>query len=216
MKLNETELKGLREMIKNTSSKVLDKYKNANIDKNYDLLFLGDSIVEYFNLNKYLPEFSAINRGVAGATTKLIINNSDTITGNINPKEIFISIGSNDLVLLEASVDEAYLGIIEVFKKLKDKFPNVKINYLSTTPVVSTTNFLYKKLYIGGRTNEELKAINKKVLEYSKNNNVNFINLFDELLDESGYLNTDFTADGIHLNAKGYEIYSKIIKSNKQ
>ena len=216
MKLNETELKGLREMIKNTSSKVLDKYKNANIDKNYDLLFLGDSIVEYFNLNKYLPEFSAINRGVAGATTKLIINNSDTITGNINPKEIFISIGSNDLVLLEASVDEAYLGIIEVFKKLKDKFPNVKINYLSTTPVVSTTNVLYKKLYIGGRTNEELKAINKKVLEYSKNNNVNFINLFDELLDESGYLNTDFTADGIHLNAKGYEIYSKIIKSNKQ
>lgn len=214
MKLNEIELSSLRNMIIKTSSKVLEKYKNENLSTNYDYLFLGDSIIEYFDVSKYLPEVNAINRGVAGATTKLILDNLDIITGNITPKEIFISIGSNDLVLLEATIEEVYLGVVEVFKQLKNKFPNSKINYLSTTPVVSTTNIVYKKLYIGGRTNEELRSINNKVMKYSKENNINYIHFFDELLDDAGYLNSEFTADGIHLNAKGYEVYSRIIKSN--
>lgn len=214
MKLNQDELTRLRQMIEMTSSKVLEKYKKNNMDINIDNLFIGDSIIEYFNLNKFLPEINAINRGVAGATTKFIIHNIDTIIGNIEPKEIFISIGSNDLVLLEATIEEAYFGVIEVINLLKMQFPYAMINYLSTTPVVSTTNVLYKKIYIGGRTNDELMSINGRVREFSENNNINYIHIFDQLLDDTGYLNSDYTADGIHLNQKGYEIYSKIIKSS--
>ena len=214
MKLNKEELTYLREMIKTTSSKVLEKYKNQNVSSDYDYLFIGDSIIEYFNLKKYLPGINAINRGVAGATTKFILDNLDTIIDNIKPIEIFISIGSNDLVLLEATVEEAYLGIVEVFEKLKLKYPETKINYLSTTPVVSTSNVVYKKIYIGGRTNDELRLINEKVKQYAKANGINYIHLFDALLDADGYLKSEFTADGIHLNSKGYEIYSNIIKSN--
>src|SRR5690606_18084931 len=164
--------------------KVLEKYKNQNVSSDYDYLFIGDSIIEYFNLKKYLPGINSINRGVAGATTKFILDNLDTIIDNIKPNEIFISIGSNDLVLLAA------------------------------TPVVRTSNVVYKKKYIGGRTNDELRLINEKVKQYAKANGINYIHLFDALLDADGYLKSEFTADGIHLNSKGYEIYSNIIKSN--
>ncbi len=218
MKLSSIELKALRQMIDETSTKVLNKYKLDNDQNiiNSDYLFLGDSMIEYFKLEKYLPSINALNRGIAGATTKLILDNIDTIFGNHDPKYIYLSIGSNDLVLLEADVETAFLGIVQVLKNIQAKYPSAMINYLSTTPVVDTSHKLYKKMYIGGRTNGELKSINYKVMQYANENNIKYIHVFDALLDENGFLNEQFTADGIHLNQKGYEIYREyILKSTK-
>ncbi|ABX81643.1 GDSL-type esterase/lipase family protein [Acholeplasma laidlawii] len=216
MKLTHQELKGLQQMIEKTSSKVLNTYSKDNVVNlfNQDVIFIGDSMIEFFNLKRYLPTLNALNRGVAGATTKLILDNLDVILGKINPKSIFISIGSNDLVLLEASVAEAYENIIKVLDVLKSKFPSAKLYYLSTTPVVSTQHPLYKKIYIGGRTNGELKSINFKVMNYAKSNDMTYLHQFDDLLDSEGYLNTNYTYDGIHLNPKGYEVYARNILSN--
>lgn len=216
MKLTKEELKGLQRMIEKTSTKVLSTYKTDNLvyTFNEDTIFIGDSMIEFLNIKGYLPRFNALNRGVAGATTKILLDNLDTILGNIQPKSIYLSIGSNDLVLLEASVTEAYEEVIKVLETLKSRFPDSKLYYLSTTPVVSTTHPLYKKIYIGGRTNGALKSINFKVMNYAKLNNITYIHQFDALLDSEGYLNTDYTYDGIHLNPKGYEVYSGNILTN--
>lgn len=216
MKLTHQELKGLQQMIEKTSSKVLNTYSKDNVVNlfNQDVIFIGDSMIEFFNLKRYLPTLNALNRGVAGATTKLILDNLDIILGKINPKSIFISIGSNDLVLLEYSVSNTFDSITKVLETLSLRFPSAKLYYLSTTPVVSTNHPLYKKIYIGGRTNGELKSINYKVMNYAKSNDMTYIHQFDDLLDSEGYLNTNYTYDGIHLNPKGYEVYAKNILNN--
>ncbi|OED59280.1 GDSL-type esterase/lipase family protein [Acholeplasma laidlawii] len=216
MKLTHQELKGLQQMIEKTSSKVLNTYSKDNRVNsfNQDVIFIGDSMIEFFNLKRYLPTLNALNRGVAGATTKLILDNLDIILGKINPKSIFISIGSNDLVLLEYSVFNTFNSITKVLEMLSLRFPSAKLYYLSTTPVVSTNHPLYKKIYIGGRTNGELKSINYKVMNYARSNDITYIHQFDDLLDTEGYLNTNYTYDGIHLNPKGYEVYAKNILNN--
>lgn len=212
MKLFKEELNGLRQMIAKTSSKVLEKFQVELSKTNYDYLFLGDSMIEYLNLESYFGDINAINRGIAGATTKFINDNIDTIISNINPKTIFLSVGSNDLVLLEATPDETASNVINLIDKLRDLFPNAKINYLSTTPVINEDHKLYKKIYIAGRTNDELKRVNELVFN-NKNNSYNFINLFDSVLKDN-YLNEDLTYDGIHLNKNGYEIYTEILKKH--
>lgn len=212
MKLFKEELNGLRQMIAKTSSKVLEKFQVELSKTNYDYLFLGDSMIEYLNLESYFGDINAINRGVAGATTKFINDNIDTIISNINPKTIFLSVGSNDLVLLEATPDETASNVINLIDKLRGLFPNAKINYLSTTPVINEDHKLYKKIYIAGRTNDELKRVNELVFN-NKNNSYNFINLFDSVLKDN-YLNEDLTYDGIHLNKNGYEIYTEILKKH--
>lgn len=216
MKLTNIELKGLRQMIETTSSKVLNKYKNDNENNKYqsDTVFIGDSMIEYFKLDSYLPQMVALNRGIAGATTKLILDNFVTIFGDTKPKTVYVSIGSNDLVLLESTIGEAYLGIVSVFEKIQLTYPGIKIHYLSTTPVVAKGHKLYKKIYIGGRTNGQLKSLNYKVEQYCLTNNIAYINQFDGLLDTNGYLNDELTADGIHLNKNGYKIYAKTILNN--
>lgn len=212
MKLVREELNGLKAMIEKTSSKVLEQYESELTKTNYDYLFLGDSMIEYLNLEEYFGNINAINRGVAGATTKFINDNLDVIVGNINPQEIYLSIGSNDLVLLKSTPEEAAANIINLIKTLNIKFPNAKINYLSTTPVINEGHKLYKKIYIAGRTNDELKRINEIVFNY-KNNSYLFINLYDSVLKDK-YLNSEFTSDGIHLNKEGYKIYSKTIQKH--
>lgn len=219
MKLTQVELDGLRKIILGTSTKLLNRFRINNndleININYDILFIGDSMIEYFDTNTNFPNLKVLNRGIAGATTKLISDNFDLIFYNILAKEIYLSIGSNDLVLLEASVEETTLNIISLINQIKKKYPNTKINYLSTTPVINEDHKRYKKIYVAGRKNDELKAINNSIKLFSLNNNVNFINVYDSLTNDLGYIDEKYTNDGIHLNKVGYEVYISQIKLNK-
>ncbi len=213
MKLSYQELLGLKEMIAKLSKKTIEKYKIENKSTAQGLIvFAGDSMIEYLDIKTYLPEANAINRGVAGATTKSLLDAFDDILDELNPRELFISIGSNDLVLLESSVDEIVLNIKKVFDKINEKFPFTTIYYLSTTPVISEAHKLYKKIYVAGRTNGQNKEINTKVKELCDNHSVIFINQFNDLLDKNGFLEETYTADGIHLNKNGYQIYSSVIR----
>src|SRR5690606_34150837 len=121
---------------------------------NADFLFMGDSMIEYLDVKSSFPNLDVLNRGVAGATTKLIMENLADIVGSIVPNKLFISIGSNDLVLLRSTPDEVIENVINVFKTLQQKFPETKLYYLSTTPVLKEGTKLYKKIYVAGRTNE--------------------------------------------------------------
>ncbi|MBN3489983.1 hypothetical protein JV173_00500 [Acholeplasma equirhinis] len=213
MKLTKQELLGLRDMISKTSMKTIEKYKQLNeANLNGEVLILGDSMVEYLNPEMYLPGFNIINRGVAGATTESLLNSFEDITKNINASKIFISIGSNDLVLLESTSEEAVKDIEKVLFKIKSKFPNAQVFYLSTTPVLKEGHKLYKKIYVAGRTNEENLEINKGVLDIVSKFDVKFINQYDSLVDHDGYLIESYTPDGIHLNKEGYKIYAINIK----
>lgn len=206
------ERKALKDMIDKTSSELLLKYKEESI-KDSNILFIGDSMIEYLNHNLLLPNFKIANRGIAGATTKLIDENFEDIFGDIDPQKIFVSVGSNNLVLLENSAEEAANLIIALLTKINFKFPFATIYYLSTTPVVNETSKVYKKLYVAGRKNKDNQLINQIVSEFCNNDNLVFINQYDVLLNKEGYLDETLTPDGIHLNKSGYNIYVENLKS---
>lgn len=213
MKLDSEELVKLKKMIALSSGKTIERYERLNPSTPEGLIvFAGDSMIEYMDLETHLPGIDSVNRGVAGATTDLLINNFDKIFGELNPTDILISIGSNDLVLKERKVEDIITNISKLFEMIIAKFPFTTIYYLSTTPVIKEDHPLYKKIYIGGRTNDEQKAINEGVKKLTDSHAIMFINLYDSLTDENGYLKESFTPDGIHLNHKGYKVYSEIIR----
>ena len=45
-----------------------------------------------------------------------------------------------------------------------------------------------------------------------KDNNIEYINLYDELVDKDGNLNIDYTKDGLHMSEEGYEVITKKLK----
>lgn len=209
MRLTDLQLKALTKMIETSSTKKMKEYKEKNAKElKHGIVFAGDSMVDYFPFNEHLETYSIVNRGIAGATTQSFLDTFDTAVLPLEPKVLFISIGSNDLVMFNATADEAIKNIKHLLDVVKEKLPNTKIYYLSTTPVISEEDKIYKILYVGGRTNQEQQKINDAISRYHRN----FINVYDALVDGQGYLEIWYTADGIHLNRYGYAAYAKVLK----
>lgn len=215
MKLDKMELKALKDMIEQTSKKIILKYKMDNITAPDNVpLFTGDSMIEFFNLEKYFAAYEMINRGVAGATTKTFKKHMRDIVGRLNPSSIYVSIGSNDLVLLNKKPIDVYSNVLDFMIQLRYHFPSIDFHYISMTPVLNEDHKLYKKTYVAGRTNEDILLVNTLLEAHFEKVGIGFINVYDDLVDDSGFLNEAYTADGIHLNDKGYQIYSGIIKKS--
>ena len=66
---------------------------------------------------------------------------------------------------------------------------------------------------VGKRTNEDILSLNKKIKSLAKKEKVNYINVYDKLLDEEGSLNLDYTTDGLHINDTGYDVITGIINN---
>ncbi len=215
MKLDTQAFKALKDMIDGTSKKVIAKYKaeNPNVDENV-ILFTGDSMIEFFKLDKYIPEIESLNRGIAGATTKTYKDHFNDIFGDIKPKAIYVSIGSNDLVLLRKTPLEVYSNVLDFFIQLRAHYKTVDFHYISMTPVINEDHKLYKKIYVAGRSNEDIIEINSLLEVHFNKVGIEFINVYDALVGDDGYLNENYTADGIHLNDLGYQIYSNLIKGS--
>jgi len=171
-----------------------------------DVVLVGDSMVAYLNPSLYnLLDITL--QGIAGDTTKGVKERLNLIY-RLNPKKVILSIGSNDLVILNETPKKVAENILSLAYEI-EKETHAKVYVLSMTPVIRDHD-ISNPLYISTRTNEMLEEINN-MLSQTLNHDV-FIDLYHDLIDENDNLNPSFSTDGIHLNQKGYEIYTKYIK----
>lgn len=176
------------------------QFSNEKKTKN-QIVFLGDSITEGFDLEKYFNNHQLINRGIIGDSTKGILNRLSQIT-EIKPRKIFIMIGVNDL--LRGNPNNK---IVENYKKI---ISDIKTNSKNSEIIIQTILPVNENNM--NTINKNIIEINKKLKEIAKKENLLFIDLYDLYLDKTGNLNMEFSTDGLHLNEKGYEIWTKKIE----
>ncbi len=195
------DLLGVKKLIEMDYARKVKTFRALPIEKKN--IIIGDSMVAYINLSQY--GLDLINMGIAGDTTIGVIERLDAVL-RIKPEIVFVNVGSNDLVLTHHSLEEIVLNIKRIFEKLST-FSKVYI--LSLTPVNESVEDV-NLLYVGGRKNEDIYAINQKLRMLFKDC---YIDTSDILKDESLKLNKAYTTDGIHLNHQGYSIWIEIIKN---
>ena len=195
-------LKNKRDEEKQTYEKELETIKDGYT--NY--LFLGDSITEYYDLEKYFPGMPVVNSGIAGDTTEDILDDMKERVYDYNPSKVFVLIGTNDL-RDDKSVEEVVENIKKIIEEIKQNKKVVEIYLESIYPVNKGIN----KSVVGLRDNDDINEINKQIEEYAKNEGVTFLNTHELLIDDDGLLNEDYTADGLHLNDEGYEVVTEEI-----
>lgn len=174
------------------------------IDNNY--LFLGDSITEVYDLDKYYPDLPVVNSGVSGYTTKDILERLDEMVYQYNPSKVFLLIGTNDLDK-KVSNEEIFDNIKKIIKNIKEKRPYAEIYLESIYPINNTDNPIIGDYMINGnRRNEDIIEINRNLVKFAKEENITYIDLYSKLLDDSGMLKLEYTKDGLHMSDKGYEV----------
>ena len=179
-----------------------------NLKENYtNYLFLGDSITDFYDLDKYYEGLPVVNSGISGDTTEDILNDMKGRVFDYNPSKVFLLIGTNDLIH-DISVDDIVSNIEKIIDEINSNKPQTQIYVESVYPV----NDNLDEDMVDVRNNDDIMKINEKVKEYCDKNDYIYINMYDKLLDDDGNFNEEYTDDGLHPNSRGYEVITDEIK----
>ena len=179
------------------------------VDDNY--VFLGDSITEFYDLERYYEKLPVINSGISGYTTDQILDHLDKMVYQYNPSKVFLLIGINDL---EKEVDNEKIAdnIKKIISNIKKNRPYSKIYLESIYPINNSNDEKIAPYVINGnRNNEDVLLINEMLVDIAKEEDLTYIDLYSELVGEDGLLRLDYTNDGLHISDKGYEVITDII-----
>ena len=186
------------------------KVKSINEFKQHEnVVLLGDSITEIYPLEEIYTDLPIIKSGMSGYTTNDILEKLNSLLYEYNPSKVIILIGTNDIMEDESEekIEETINNIKKITKKIKKNRKNTQIYIESIYPV----NRSMKKEMVANRTNETIQKINKEVKLYCKENDITYINMYDELTDEEGNFNKKYTYDGLHPNTLGYAKITRIL-----
>lgn len=193
--------------------KIQTKYRELNqisvIEPN--IIFIGDSIVEYYPLQELLGTTKTIvNRGIRGYQTGLLLDNLDAHLYGDAVDQIVLLIGTNDIGK-DVPMTETLNNLESVIQTISRDYPLSQIKLVSILPVNESENFK-QTVYI--RTNEKIKKWNQAYQELaSAYMQVEYVSAFEELLDQEGQLKSDYTTDGLHLSVSGYQALSETLKT---
>ena len=192
--------------------KIQTKYRELNRISVIEpsIIFIGDSIIEYYPLQELLGTSKTIvNRGIRGYQTGLLLKNLDAHLYGDAVDQIVLLIGTNDIGK-DVPMMETLNNLESVIQIISRDYPLSQIKLVSILPVHEGDEDK-QTVYI--RTNEKIKEWNQAYQELaSAYMQVEYVSVFDKLLDQEGQLKSDYTTDGLHLSVSGYQTLSKALK----
>lgn len=172
------------------------------------VVFMGDSITDGWKLDQYFPGMPYVNRGISGQTTSQMLLRFRPDVIDLKPKVVVILAGTNDIsfntgpITLE-QIEGNYASMIDLARAR-----NINVVFASVMPVSD-----YNKNAQGApivrtvqRKPEQILALNEWIKKTCAERNLIYLDYFAVMADEKGLLKADIANDGLHPNAKGYEL----------
>jgi len=168
------------------------------------VVFLGDSITDYWKLEDYFPGKPYINRGIDGQTTPQMLVRFRQDVINLHPKLLVVLAGTNDVAGVTGrarneDIEANYTTMAEVAH-----LHGIRVVFASLLPVNNTSSEDAKESF-ALRPRERLMAINRWLKDYCANNGLVYLDYYTALVDETGMLKKELSDDGLHPNAAGYK-----------
>jgi lysophospholipase L1-like esterase len=169
------------------------------------ILFVGSSSIRIWKtLATDMSPLPVINRGFGGATLVELAHYADRIIYKYTPKAIVVYCGENDLACDFSRVED----VINEFTMLNEKrrifLPETKVFFISIKPSPSRA-YYQEKFNMANLAMQQYIAQNPQELFY--------IDIGPAMLDKYGKVDESiFKRDRLHMNATGYERWTRIIK----
>ena len=188
----------IRKLVKQYYDDKIAQYEEENKQikgQEIDVVFLGDSLTDGYDVKSYYPQFNVLNRGIGGDTTTGLKKRLKVSVYDVEPKVATMLIGANNFHTMFDDYED-------ILKGFQENIPNTKIVLLSLTSMT-------KKW---GKNNTIAQENNVKIKEYAEKYNYTFVDLYNPLLDpETNELKESYTTDGGHFTAEGYTKVTSII-----
>jgi lysophospholipase L1-like esterase len=187
------------------------KEQNENLK---NVVLLGDSITEGFEIAKYFPGRRILNRGIGADVIgnamppddpRGVLQRLDNSVFDCAATDLFILIGINDLNTGRA-VDGMEAGYRDLLKRLREREPGLRIHVQSVLPTRGAH----------ARQNAPVKVFNEKLRKLAEEFKCDWIDLHALMRDEQGELKEEYTNDGLHLTEPAYRAWrAEILKAMK-
>jgi len=171
------------------------------------VLFIGSSSIKLWTtLAKDFPELTVINRGFGGSTIADSVRYTPRIVLPYKPRMIVLYAGGNDIHngMTPQEVEKDFERFVT---GVHPALPRTRIVYVSINPSVARW----------AEEDRELEA-NRLIAEYIRENDgklgkLSYLDSHAKLLSPEGKPRPEILrADGLHLNADGYVLWTSILK----
>ena len=182
--------------------KRLDK---ENFPKKGKILFTGSSSIRFWDsLEEDMKPLEVLNRGFGGAQISHVIYHFEEIIKPYDPKAIVFFCGTNDLTALKTP-EETVHDFKKFLSLVRNEFGNIKVYVIGIKPTVD-------RLYL----DKEERIFNSLVSSLASDDAyLEYINIWDPMLNQDGSRMPElFIEDGLHMNEKGYEVWTKKVRES--
>jgi len=178
------------------------------LKKDDRIVFLGDSITDYWKLADYFPGKPYLNRGIDGQSTPQMLVRFRQDVIDLHPRVLVVLAGTNDVAGVTGptrneDIEANYASIAELARA-----HHIRVVFSSLLPVYNYTEDAKESFTL--RPRERILALNAWLKSYCARNGLVYLDYFSALLDDKGMLRRDLSDDGLHPNPAGYKIMAPL------
>ena len=162
------------------------------------VVFLGDSITDFWRLNEYFTGREYLNRGISGQVTGEMLGRMKADVLDLRPKAVIIFGGTNDIARgTPARTIQNNLSMMADLCRANGVIPI----FASILPVGESRRI--------ERPPVTILQVNKWMQEYCLRNNLIYVDYFTPL-SQAGMLDPALSDDALHPNARGYRLMAPV------
>lgn len=174
------------------------------------VVFLGDSITDYWRLNEYFPGRDFLNRGISGQTTTQMLARFKADVLDLRPAAVVILAGTNDLargIPIAETADN-----IQMMSDLARSHGGVKVIIGSVLPVsdhhrAADPNWERTP----ARPLQKIRALNDLLKAAAIRDGHAWVDYHSSAAGPDGQLKAELADDGLHPNAQGYRLMAPLV-----
>ncbi len=164
-----------------------------------NILFLGDSLIEYFEWQERFPGHRVANLGMAGESVQGLLSRVVKVN-EVCP--------AADVIVLMTGINNVAMGDIEFFEfykiildKLSGFYKDASIFLHSLLP--TRVDFI---------SNSTIQRVNRSLEKLAQESGVEYVDIYSRFIDaKGGPIKEYLLDDGVHLSRTGYDVWAKAV-----
>jgi lysophospholipase L1-like esterase len=173
------------------------------------VVFLGDSITDAWRLPQSFPGKPYINRGIGGQTTPQMLVRMFPDVINLKPAAMILLAGTNDIARNTGPATPTMIAQnVQAITELA-QLHGIKVVLCSVLPISDYTT----RRQTDKRPPADILKLNAWLKEYAARSGAVYADYYSLFADEKGWLKDGFSGDGLHPNAKGYELMAPVAEA---
>lgn len=163
------------------------------------LVFIGDSLTEWYDWQARFPEYRVMNLGISGETIEGLLDRRDLLRDRIDaPNIIFLMTGINNILSELYDITVPYR---EIVRNLTTWYKGAKVVVQSLLPVD-----------MPWISNETIRTINRHLSDLAREQDADYLDVYSHFVDKNGKpIRGLLSDDGVHLANKGYAVWASAV-----